>query len=66
MADKYICVSNVAKRLNCSRQYVYTLIKSGKLDAYRIGAKYGFRVSESALMNFVKARKVTAANFNTY
>ena len=51
---RLLFVSTVAQRLNCSKQYVYTLIETGKLKAIRLGPR-GLRVSEDALFEFVKA-----------
>ncbi|MCP4746231.1 MAG: helix-turn-helix domain-containing protein [Desulfobacteraceae bacterium] len=65
MTDKLICVAKVAKRLDCSRRYVYTLIHNGKLAALRIGEKYGLRVPESSLLNFMKTRRINAADYDS-
>jgi len=49
---RLLFVRTVAKRLNCSKQYVYTLIETGKLKSIRLGPR-GLRVSEEALGEFL-------------
>ena len=55
---RLLFVSTVAKRLNCSKQYVYTLIETGRLKAIRLGPR-GLRVSEDAFLEFVRRSEVT-------
>ena len=56
---RLLLVHTVAKRLNCSKQYVYTLIEMGRLKAIRIGPR-GLRIPEKALEEFIsQARKET-------
>jgi len=50
---RLLFVSTVAQRLNCSKQYVYTLIETSKLKAIRLGPR-GLRVSEDAFVAFVQ------------
>ncbi len=48
----------VAERLNCSLQNVYSLIERGDLGAFRIGANgKGYRVSEAQLEAFLSKRE---------
>lgn len=58
-----LTVRDVATRLNLSRQCVYSLIRGGKLKAYRIGTGRGaIRVSEEDLSRFLAAcRESTTA-----
>jgi len=53
--EKYLYVSTVAQRLQCSNQHVYGLINSGELEAVRIG-KRAIRVTETSLNRFLDAR----------
>ncbi len=51
-------LSDVAVRLNCSVQNVYSLVETGKLASFRIGATgKGYRVSEDQLRAFLEARR---------
>jgi excisionase family DNA binding protein len=51
-------LNEVAERLNCSVQNVYSLIDRGVLDAFRIGANgKGYRVSEEQLSAFLNERR---------
>lgn len=49
-------VATVAKRLNCSKQYVYNLIENGTLQVIRLGVR-GIRISEAVLEDFIKERE---------
>ncbi len=64
MNEKLLCVASVAKKLDCSRRYVYTLIQDGELKAVRIGNKYGLRVPETALFRFVSRCKVDPVEYD--
>lgn len=44
--SKVLTVSQVKNMLNCSKNHVYDMIKSGKLKAFRIGETKGIRVYE--------------------
>jgi excisionase family DNA binding protein len=46
----------VADRLGSHVNYVYTLIRTGKLEAYQI--KKGYGVSEEAFQEYLKSTKV--------
>lgn len=49
-------VATVAKRLNCSKQYVYNLIECGKLQIIRLGPR-GIRIAETVLEEFIKRKE---------
>lgn len=56
-APQFIRVADVARRLSCSRQHVYDLIKGGHLSTVAVGlGTAGLRVSESELEAFVQSR----------
>lgn len=44
--EQYTTVSEFAKQFSISRQFVWKLIKEGKLKAIRIGSLYKIPVSE--------------------
>ena len=52
---RLLFVSTVSKRLNCSKRYVYDLIKNEQLESIRLGPR-GLRVTEDALNEFLKTR----------
>lgn len=43
---EYITVTEFAKKFNISRQFVWKMIKEGKLKAIKIGSIYKIPVSE--------------------
>lgn len=49
-------VHTVAKRLNCSKSYVYNLIENGTLQIIRLGPR-GIRIAETVLEDFIKKRE---------
>jgi len=49
---KLLTIKEVQDRLNVSDESVYRLIRSGKLEAIRVGNLW--RVSEEALQEFLK------------
>lgn len=51
-------VVEVARRLGCSRQHVYSLIGAGKIAAVRLGTRNGLRVPEGEVDRFVDRRWV--------
>ena len=63
MSDKLICVSYVAKRLSCTRQHVYNLIRDGKLEAVRIGVR-GVRVKASSFLKFTSSRQIDPKSYD--
>lgn len=58
--DKMMSVLTVAKRLNCSRSFVYQLVNLGELKAIKTGARKGIRVSESSYRKYVKSCAIDA------
>jgi excisionase family DNA binding protein len=51
-------VADVARRLNCSVANAYTLIESGRLPHFRVGAhRGGIRVSEEQLQAFLDSAR---------
>ena len=44
-------------------QYIYTLIKEGRLTAIRIGAR-AIRISEKSLSGFINSNRVDPDQFN--
>ena len=63
MADKLICVANVAQQLNCTRQHVYNLIRDGELKAVRIGVR-GVRVTAASLLEFTTSREIDPMSYD--
>ena len=55
--DRYLPVHQVAERLGCMNQYIYTLIKEGRLTAIRIGSR-AIRISEKSLSGFIESNRV--------
>ncbi len=60
--EKYITIQTVAKRLNCTKQYVYILIREGKLQAVKIG-KRALRIAESSFDRFIASNLVNPADY---
>ena len=56
--ERYATLPEVAERLKVSRRTVYRWIKSGDLKAYQFGREY--RITESALKNFLEAHEFRA------
>lgn len=54
--NKFFTVEQVAELLQVHWQTVLNYIKSGKLDAVRLGK--GYRIPEEAINKFVKKNKV--------
>ena len=50
--DKALKVTDVAKRLNCSRRQVFRLIEHGALAGLKLGAR-STRITESELERFL-------------
>jgi excisionase family DNA binding protein len=61
--DRYLPVRQVAETLCCMNQYVYTLIREGRLTAIRIGSR-AIRISEKSLSGFINSNKVDPDQFN--
>lgn len=49
-------IPQVAELLSCSRETVAKLTRDGRLPSFRLGAKYGVRVSHAALAAFINER----------
>jgi excisionase family DNA binding protein len=45
-SDSILTINQVSARLSCSRAHVYNMIESGRLPAFKIGEKRGFRIYE--------------------
>ena len=56
--ERYLTLPEVAERLKVSRRTIYRWIKSGDLDAYQFGREY--RITESALKDFLEAHRIRA------
>jgi excisionase family DNA binding protein len=56
--EKLLYVRTVMERLCCSKNYVYALIQSGQLEAYRVGSH--LRVVEKSVDEYLEKRKVVA------
>lgn len=63
-SKKYLQVSVVANRLSCSRDFVYELIKNGKLKAINLKAR-AWRISEESYNDFIKKAEVNPAELDT-
>ncbi len=50
--DRYLTVSRVGNILCCSDQFIYKLIKEGKITALRLGIR-AIRISEKSLHEFI-------------
>jgi excisionase family DNA binding protein len=59
MGKSWIRVWRVAKFLDCSRDYVYDLVKAGQLEGIKIGSQ-GLRISQDSLEDFVEKNKLPA------
>ncbi len=53
MTDRLLRVSTIAKRLDCSREHIYHLIRTGELRAQWIGRR-SVRVKEQDLFSYLK------------
>jgi len=58
--EKYLTVTEVAKRLQVHWQSVLTYIKNGELEAVKLGR--GYRISEKAIVEFVRKRTTKRKN----
>jgi excisionase family DNA binding protein len=55
MANRLLNVEQVAKRLQVSKMTIYRYLKTGKIEAYKIGKEY--RIKESDLEKFLEKVK---------
>ena len=67
-SSDWLTVDEVAKNLKISKSIVYRLIRQGELEAVNlvvsdsgIASKGHYRISKSALDNYLESKKVTAA-----
>jgi excisionase family DNA binding protein len=51
-----LSVEDVSRLLDASRQYVYRLIREGRLRGFRIGR--GYKVAKSSVIEFMSGRAV--------
>lgn len=50
-------VKQVTERLNCGKTFVYDLIRDGKLEAVRLGAVKGLRVTLKSVDKYRRSRE---------
>lgn len=62
MKDKLLKVSEVAARLNCTKTYIYTLLREGRLPGFRLSERM-IRLPESGLELFIKSQKIKADDY---
>jgi excisionase family DNA binding protein len=55
--ETYLTVEDVATRLSVHPDTVRKWIKSGELRAINLGARAGYRISKSALDEFIQQRE---------
>jgi excisionase family DNA binding protein len=60
--EKYITVQTVADRLSCTDDYVYALIRDGKLKAIKIGTR-ALRIVESSFDYFISANFINPDDY---
>jgi excisionase family DNA binding protein len=60
--ERYLTLPEVAERLQVSRRTVYRWIKGGELNVYQFGREY--RITESALKDFLEAHRFRAGGEN--
>ncbi len=60
--DRYFTIQWVAKRLNCSEQHVYLLLRQGKIMAIRIGDR-AMRISEQSFDRFIEENIIDPDEF---
>ena len=53
-----INVTTAAERLECSVSWVYKLVASGELQAYRIGSRKGVQITVRSLNDYLASRKI--------
>ena len=56
MADKFLDVETVRRRLGISKATTYRLLKSKELPYVKVGPKCAFRILESHLLKFLQQR----------
>jgi len=63
MPYRFLTLSDVAELLNIAPAQVYTLVRSGDLQAIKIGARGQWRVEEKSLENYIATLYVATAEF---
>lgn len=56
--EKYLTVKEICNKMSLNRMTVQTLIRKGKLPAYKVGAQY--RISLSEFESFMNKNRVHA------
>jgi len=55
--ERYLQVSKVSKLLDCNKNFVYQLIRDGRLQAINLGQRQT-RISSDSLVAFLRDSKV--------
>ena len=63
MSYRFLTLSDVAELLNVAPAQVYTLDRSGDLQAIKIGARGQWRVEEKSLENYIATLYAATAEF---
>ena len=63
MPDRFLTLSDVAEMLNVAPAQVYTLVRSGELQAIKIGARGQWRVEVRLLENYIATLYAATAEF---
>jgi excisionase family DNA binding protein len=63
MTDRFLTLSDVAEMLNVAPAQVYTLVRSGELQAIKIGARGQWRVENKLLENYISTLYAATAEF---
>jgi excisionase family DNA binding protein len=63
MPDRFLTLSDVAEMLNVAPAQVYTLVRSGELQAIKIGARGQWRVENRLLENYIATLYAATAEF---
>lgn len=63
MTDRFLTLSDVAEMLNVAPAQVYTLVRSGELQAIKIGARGQWRVEHKLLENYISTLYAATAEF---
>lgn len=61
-SNRLLNVHNVARRLSCTENMIYSLIQDGSLKAIRIG-KRALRITESSLNDFLESRIINPEEY---
>lgn len=63
MPDRFLTLSDVAEMLNVAPAQVYALVRSGDLQAIKIGARGQWRVEGRLLENYIATLYAATAEF---